>query len=130
MHRPSVTRTYPNRAMITSTDQQPNFPSNERPSDYPLDVLEFVDGLEYPAGYYSHGHHNPIDFRSAVLAYIRESSGKQEFDLEHDVIQSTPEHTWWRSVPAGVKHSDDFRLINSEPHAHGSYPVTLIHVSL
>ena len=116
--------------MITSPDQQPNLPSNERLSDYPLDILEFVDGLEYPAGYYSQGHHNLLDFHAAVLAYIRETSGEQEFDLEHHVRQSTPEYTWWQSVPTGVKHSDDFRLITSEPNTHGSYPVTLIHVSL
>lgn len=92
--------------------------------------MEFVDGLEYPAGYYSHGHHDSITFRPTVLAYIRETSGEQELDLEHEVMQRTPEHTWWRSVPVGVKHSDDFRLITSTPHTQGPSLVTGIHISL
>lgn len=95
---------------------------------YALEVVEFCDGHEDLAGFYTKGHFTDDEFRTAILTYVHE----QEYDDEdhtysNEVMQATIERTWWRTINQGP---DVEWYLLGEQGRPGVYPVTKLNCSI
>lgn len=104
-----------------------------------IQILDFCDGHEEPAGYYAIGHFQPAFFRRAVLSAVGENEGVASVaDLDAVIKEAIAEAPVWKGYWRTIKLvtvdpevvDDEAELFETVPKGkRGSYPVTVMQVS-